>query len=45
MSSILARKNPSLLTDMLRHLCDKNGFSFICNEVNDCERLAYNQSF
>ena len=38
-SSILVRKNPNLtaivcrVNDMLRDLCEKNGFSFICNDV------------
>ena len=38
-SSILVKKNPNLtaivsrFNDMLRDLCGKNGFSFICNDV------------
>ena len=38
-SSILVKKNPNLtaivrrVNDMLRDLCKKNGFSFICNDV------------
>ena len=38
-SSILVKKNPNLteierrVNDMLRDLCEKNGFSFICNDV------------
>ena len=38
-SSMLVKKNPNLtaimrrLNDMLRDLCEKNGFSFICNDV------------
>ena len=38
-SSILVKKNPNLtaivhrVNDMLRNLCEKNGFSFICNDV------------
>ena len=37
--STLVKKNPSLtaivrrVSDMLRDLCEKNGFSFICNDV------------
>ena len=34
-SFILVKKNPNLsrVNDMLRDLCEKNGFSFICNDV------------
>ena len=38
-SSILVKRNPNLtaivrrVNDMLRDLCKKNGFSFICNDV------------
>ena len=38
-SSILVKKNPNLtvivhqVNDMLRDLCEKNGFSFICINV------------
>ena len=38
-SSVLVKKNPNLVTivcrinDMLRDLCENNGFSFICNDV------------
>ena len=38
-SSVLVKKNPNLtaivcrVNDMLRNLCEKNGFSFICNDV------------
>ena len=38
-SSILVKKNPNLTTivrrvnDMLRDLCETNGFSFICDDV------------
>ena len=38
-SSILVKKNPNLnaivrrVNDMLRDLCEKNGFSFICNDA------------
>ena len=38
-SSILVKKSPSLnkivrrVNDMLRNLCEKNGFSFICNVI------------
>ena len=38
-SSILVKKNPNLtaivcqVSDMLGDLCEKNGFSFICNDV------------
>ena len=38
-SSILVKKNPNLtaivrrINDMLRDLCEKIGFSFICNDV------------
>ena len=38
-SSILVKQNPNLtaivrrVNDMLRDLCEKNGFSFICNDV------------
>ena len=38
-SSILVKKNPNLtaivcrVNDMLRDLYEKNGFSFICNDV------------
>ena len=37
--SILVKENPNLtailrqVNDMLRDLCEKNGFSFICNDV------------
>ena len=38
-SSILVKKNPNFtatvrrVNDMLRDLCEKNGFNFICNDV------------
>ena len=38
-SSVLVKKNPNVVTivcrinDMLRDLCENNGFSFICNDV------------
>ena len=38
-SAVLVKKNPNLtaivrrVNDMLRDLCEKNGFSFICNDV------------
>ena len=44
-SSILVKKNPNLnkilhcVNDMLRDLCEKNGFSYICNDVNTTNYL------